>query len=248
VKYKNLGPDIWKKIDFALEKAKDTMPKLIAAFDADGTLWDTDLGENFFQFQIKNKLLSNLPKEPWKYYRTWKESGDPRPAYLWLAQINQGHSLSEVRSWAEDSVRGLNPFPLFDAQKKLIEKLLKANADVYIVTASVKWSVEPGALRLGIPVENVLGVATKIMNGKITDEQDGEITYREGKSQALLKTTDGKKPFLCSGNTMGDLSLLECATELQLAVGAAPESHELFSTEERLRQEAKARGWCIHRF
>lgn len=248
MKYKNFSPDLWKKIDLALQKAIESSSKPIAAFDADGTLWDTDLGESFFQYQIKNRLLSHLPADPWKHYRDWKESGDPRPAYLWLAQINQGHPLSEIRGWAEDCVRSFNHLPVFDDQKKLIEKFLKANVQVYVVTASVKWAVEPGALRLGIPIENVLGVATKTMNGKITDEQDGEITYREGKSSALLQITNGKKPFFCSGNTMGDLSLLESATELSLAVGAATENQELFSTEERLRQEAKARSWHIHRF
>lgn len=248
MKYKKFGPEIWKKIDHAIELAKNKQTQQIAAFDADGTLWNTDLGESFFKFQINNNLLPNLPKNPWKHYRDWKESGDPRPAYLWLAQINQGQAIKTVRSWAEDCVKEFKPLPIFDEQQKLIEKLLTAKVKVYIITASVQWAVEPGAIRLGVAMENVIGVKTKIINGKITNEQDGEMTYKEGKSKALLAATKNQKPFLSCGNTLGDLSLLESSTGLQLAVGAAQSSDELFNAEEKLREEAQTRNWLIHRF
>jgi len=248
VKYKNFGPEIWDRIDQVIDLAKSKQTQQFAAFDADGTLWDTDLGESFFKFQIKNNLLPNLPKDPWRHYRDWKESGDPRPAYLWLAQINQGQTIDTVRSWAESCVKEIVPLPIFEEQKRLIEKLQSAKIKVYIITASVQWAVEPGAIRLGVPKENVIGVKTKIMNGKVTNEQDGEMTYKEGKSKALLTVTKNIKPILSCGNTMGDFSLLENSVELSLAVGAAIESSELFPTEEKLREEARKRNWLIHRF
>lgn len=247
MKYKNFSKDIWNRIEKSLEaELRSSSHHPIAAFDADGTLWDTDLGESFFKYQIKKKLVS-LPENPWSYYRTWKDSGDPRPAYLWLAQINKNQKLQKVRQWAEDAVREISPLPIFPEIEKLISYLLSKKVEVYIVTASIKWSVEPGGQRLGVPLENVLGVQTKVKNGIITDEQEGLITFREGKAEALLEVTNGNKPFLCVGNSMGDLSLLESAKEA-LVVGAACENHELFSTEERLRQEGQARSWMVHRF
>ncbi len=219
----------------------------IAAFDADGTLWNTDLGEAFFKYQISQGLLKNLPEEPWHYYRKWKESGDPRPAYLWLAQINEGHPISEVRAWAEAAVCVQSPLPIFEEQKRLIEYFQANKVDVFVITASVAWAVEPGAKRLGIPFEKVLGVQTKLQKDIVTKEQNGKITYREGKLEALLEITGGQKPFFASGNTMGDLALLEGA-KLRLTVGAATETEELFTTEENLRKEAHARGWMVHQF
>ena len=60
--------------------------RAIAAFDADGTLWDTDLGEGLFQYQIDHKLVA-LPEDPWGHYNWMKANvGNPQ-AYLWLAQI-----------------------------------------------------------------------------------------------------------------------------------------------------------------
>jgi phosphoserine phosphatase len=106
----------------------------------------------------------------------------------------------------------------------------------------------PGAALFDIPPERVVGVKTKIENNIITDTQDGEITFREGKLKALLKETGGIKPFLCSGNSTGDLHLLEGATGIRLAVGAAGPKHELYKTENELREIASQRGWLTHQF
>jgi phosphoserine phosphatase len=250
MKYKSFSAPLWSQIKEALDQELAEMQTPpVAAFDADGTLWNTDLGEHFFRWQIENRVLQNLPEDPWKYYRHWKNSGDPRPAYLWLAQINQGHSLDEIQEWAEAALKTIDPFPLFDDQKKLIDLFLSKNVQIYVITASVKWAVEPGAKRLGLPAENVLGVATQIKGGLITTEQEaGAITYRDGKMRALLEKTKGIQPFFACGNTMGDYDLLNGASLVSLAVGAAKEGEELFKTEEQLRQESRRHGWLIHQF
>ncbi len=250
MKYKNFPQDVWNKINNLLTKPTD-IPK-IAAFDADGTLWDTDLGEAFFKWQIKNCPLV-LPKQaqndPWSYYRQMKGSGDPRPAYLWLAQINKGHSLNLVRNWADEFLKQFQPLPIFEEQKKLIKLLQENNFKIFIITASVKWAVEPGARVLGLSNEDVLGVSTAIdSNGIITDQGIFPITYKDGKLEALLKATNQIHPILSSGNTMGDISLLKGSRGLSIAVGAANENHELYATEEQLRQEAINHHWIIHRF
>lgn len=248
MKYKSFPQEFWDLVNITLDQVLANSTKApVAAFDADGTLWDADLGENFFKWQIKNKVLKNLPSDPWRHYRDWKESGDPRPAYLWLAQINQGRSIQEVRGWASDCVKELSPLPVFEDQKKLIQLLKSKGVDIYVVTASVKWAVEPGAALLGIPEKNVIGVATKIKNGIVSTEQEGQITYREGKATAIIDKA-GQKPFLSSGNTLGDIALLDCATHIKWCVSAAQKDHELWPAEEKLRQEAKAKNWLIHEF
>lgn len=246
MKYKNFSSDVWNAIDRAIEQELDNNPHPVAAFDADGTLWDTDLGENFFRWQIEHKVLSNLPQDPWRFYRNEKEKGSPQKAYLWLAQINQGHTVNTVLQWAEEALP--KELPIFDEQKKLIEKLLKANVQVFVVTASIKWSVEPGARRLGIPSENVLGIRTEVHDGVISDKQEGFITYREGKPKELLRVTNGVRPFLASGNSPGDLELLKSATRVHLAVGATKMGHELWGSEEELRDHAEQNGWFAHEF
>lgn len=248
MKYKSFPQEYWQLINSALDQVLAESAKTpIAAFDADGTLWNTDLGEQFFKWQIKSGLLKNLPSDPWAHYVSWKEKGDPRPAYLWLAQINQGQPIEQVRAWAKMAVEQNSPTPIFSEQRKLIELLQGKGIPVYVVTASVKWAVEPGAALLGIPQSHVLGISTKIKDGIVTDEQEGEITYREGKAIALEKLT-GQKPFLSSGNTLGDISLLESASHIKLCVSAAAKDHRLWKSEEELRREARTRGWLLHEF
>jgi phosphoserine phosphatase len=248
VKYKKWSDEIWRQLEKALEDELTVNPRPVAAFDADGTLWDTDLGESFFRYQIKNCNLPNLPADPWRHYRDWKEAGDPRPAYLWLAQINAGQKISQVQAWAQASVDSFNPLPVFLEQKRWIELLLKNKVDVYIVTASVKWAVDPGSIHLGLRPQDVLGVQAKVVDGLVHTEQHGPMTYREGKPEALLAATGGRKPFFCSGNTMGDYALLQSATRVAFAVGAANPGQELWKTEEDLRQKAKEHGWLAHHF
>nr|BFD61494.1 hypothetical protein BdHM001_01750 [Bdellovibrio sp. HM001]BFD65228.1 hypothetical protein HAGR004_02500 [Bdellovibrio sp. HAGR004] len=246
MKYKDYSTDIWKRIDTILDLVlkEDSAP--VAAFDADGTLWDTDLGETFFHHQIDNRLVQ-LPPDPWEHYQTMK-AADPTKAYLWLAQICRGQKLEQVHQWAIDAVKGHFPVPVFTEQKRLIDLFLSKGVRIYVVTASVKWAVEPGAEMLGLSKDDVIGVETVVENGTITDIQKGLITYKQGKVDALLERTGGKKPFFASGNTMGDYQLLQSATHLGLAVSAAARDDKLFKTEKELQEYAEKHSWLSHRF
>jgi phosphoserine phosphatase len=239
--------NLWNELATTLQKIKGAgQQPLIAVFDADGTLWDTDIGEAFFNYQIRNSGLS-LPPDPWKHYLDWK-SKDPRAAYLWLAQVSNGCAIHQVESWAEAAIRTLDVFPVFESQKRLIQYMHDLGYEVYVVTASVEWAVVPAAARLGIPKHRVLGIKTKIQNGFVTSEQDGPITWREGKATAILQATGGARPVFASGNTTGDTALLETATHLQLAVRSRNAHTELAATETALYYHARREGWLTHEF
>lgn len=221
--------------------------RAVAAFDADGTLWDTDLGEMLFGYQIDNKLVP-LPADPWGHYEHLKVAESHPAAYLWLAQINKGVPLKKVREWAEEGVAKHDPLPIFDAQKQILAKLRSLDVEIYIVTASITWAVEPGARRLGLREDQVIGIETSVVDGVVTDKQKGVITYREGKAEAILDRTGGIAPYFASGNTEGDKWLLECASDLRLVMSASPEQTENGITEARMMKLAADRGWYSHRY
>lgn len=236
-----------KKIDElkrAIDAALHTGATPIAAFDADGTLWDMDLGEHFFDYQVRMKLLANLPLDPWAYYRS-EHKKNPAQAFLWLAQINKGLPESEIRRWAKSALNELPHVPIFESAREIINYLNSLKVKVYVVTASIKWAVEPGAALFGIPPENVIGVTTKVENGIISDQQAGAVTWREGKVQELLSATGQRSPFFTAGNTMSDLALLESATHLRLANCAAPPEHTNYATEQKLLAHARKQNWFI---
>ena len=221
---------------------------MIAAFDADGTLWDCDIGEGFFNYEIKNLPLKGLPPDPWAHYDEWKLR-DPIAAYLWLAQINKGHSYSEIQKWASQAIETRpDGLPIFESQKRVLEFLKTNGFEIYIVTASVRWAVVPAAARLGIPDDHVLGVETRIENGIVTDEQFGPMTWREGKATAILKVTNGVAPIFAAGNTTGDTALLELASHVRLAVSSKSNAGELEKSEAAFQAHARKNGWFAHQF
>ncbi len=246
--YKAYPSEYWTLVQNTIDTYKSKGIPLVAAFDADGTLWDTDLGENFFQYQIDNKLV-DLPSNPMQYYLDLKKlDNDPRSAFMWLAQINKNKNLGEVHQWAQAAFQSIQPNPIFSEQKKLVELLIKSDVTVYVVTASITLAVQPGAQALGIPKENILGVETFVEGDIITDQPVYPVTYRQGKVEALLKKTNGLKPFLCCGNTMGDWELLNTSSALRLAVSAASRDDAIYKTESELQTKAQQNNWLAHRF
>lgn len=228
--------------------AKTSTDPLYAAFDADGTLWDTDVGEAFFDYQIHHCGLSHLPEDPWRHYRDLK-TVDPTLAYVWLAQINQGRRLEEVRSWASQCIDRMRPFPIFSSQLELLEVLRSLGYEIFVVTASVKWAVEPAARLVGIDQDHVLGITTAVERDIVTATAVHPITWRQGKADALLQATGGVRPVFSAGNTFGDSALLSSATHAQLALSTQSRSGTgLFEEERKLRVEARARGWHTHAF
>lgn len=246
--YKPFPDQFWSKITQTLKTLKEQNVKLYAAFDADGTLWDTDLGENFFQYQIDQKCVP-LPANAFDHYLQMKKiNNDPRAAYAWLAQINAGQTVDQVREWSQDAFNSIAPSPIFSEQRKMVDLLLQNDVQIFVVTASIKWAVEPGARALGLSNDSVIGVETEVVNKKITDKTILPVTYRSGKVDAFLKATGNVKPFFASGNTSGDIELLQAATHLQLAVSAASRDDKLFRAENELMEVAEKNNWMRHRF
>ena len=217
----------------------------IAAFDADGTLWKTDLGENFFQYKIDRGLVP-LPSDPWGHYENLKKRSHPE-AYLWLAQILAGKTIDQTRQWAQEAVQTYpGGVPVFNWMKDLISFLKAEGVQVYIVTASIKWAVEPGATAVGLTPDNVIGIETAVVNGLVTHDQKGVITYREGKVSALLERTAGRAPVFAAGNTMGDFALLESASHVRFANISDQLGERNYETEQELLRLARQRGWFYH--
>src|SRR3954465_9066861 len=87
-----------EKLQTLLADLEKFRPKgrAVAAFDADGTLWNTDLGEAFFYYIIKNQLVP-LPADPFGHYNWMKDNVSHTAAYVWLAQILKDVPLAKVR-------------------------------------------------------------------------------------------------------------------------------------------------------
>lgn len=241
--------ELVKKLQEQVLKAMDeNLGPYYAAFDADGTLWDSDMGEQFFQYQIDNCNLETLNGiDPWERYESLKKK-NPIEAYLWLAQISEGKSLEQVRAWAKAAVEKEGA-RVFESQKDMISWLQSKGVEVFIVTASIQWAVEPAGMLAGVPFSHVMGIQTRIDDsGNVTTDQEGPITWRQGKAKALLARTGGVKPIFCAGNTLGDISLIETSVGAKLCVQTQTENNGLYEEEQKLYEHASQNDWPIHHF
>lgn len=233
---------ILNKVDLHL---KNSNGPHIAAFDADGTLWSNDVGENFFQYQIDTCCLPELIAiDAWKHYLLLKKQSPPS-AYLWLAQICHEQTLPTVESWALKAAEKYPPL-LFQQQKLLITELQKRHILIFVVSASVQWAVAGALKYVGLDNITALGVKTKIINTVITREQDGFITWRKGKHDELIKATHGIRPMLSCGNSLGDQHLIEMSQNIKIAVQSqkANSKHvSLYQDEQDLLKLAQQNNW-----
>lgn len=211
----------------------------VAAFDADGTCWFNDVGRDFYLHQCQTVF-----KDIWKWqdYEE-REKISVGDSLWWLAEINQTVPVSHLISQAKDAL-AKNGLQIIPSQKILIDHLLKKGVEVYIVTASVRWSVVPAAAELGIDLDHVLGVST-VLDSKecLTSERHEPITWREGKPLALDIATKGIKPFLCSGNTISDKPLIEASTHFKVSINSVDEQDTIFASEQQLRDIANSLSW-----
>lgn len=237
---KEYTQNLKNQIDLAL-KSQDHNP--IAAFDADGTCWFSDVGRDFFSHQAEHKFFAGNDTYDWGDYKAIEESKGMEAALLWMSQVLNGLKLEDVRAFGEDCIKWSVPnYVAFT--KEIIDHLHDRGVDVYIVTASVKWTVEAGARYFGIPEQRVIGVTTKIDgNGILTDQQDGPVTWYEGKLKGLLEKTGGKKPFYVSGNTMSDVAMMRASTAFKVVISSVTPEESIFDSEMEALKVAKSEGW-----
>ena len=241
-------------VDIFLKKLKEethnNKKQIFAAFDADGTLWPGDVGRGFFRFLIQKKyLIKKFPNLQESFDRIVEQKGR-KHALVWLAQILSGFKLTEVREWVKQFFIE-NPLKAFLINKCIIEFLHSKNIPVYIVSSSIQWVLEEALKTFNIPTYRIIGVQTIIQNEMITDKLILPAPVHEDKIKALHKKTNGENPFLASGNTPADLSLLEASSHFKLVIASAKTGDDklslggnrIYSLEKKLVQIAKDKKW-----
>jgi len=238
---------LWTQIKSGVEAGIRGPAPHYAVFDADGTLWPLDAGETFFKYQIAHSNLKNLPSDPWAHYWKMKDE-DAAGSCLWLAQINKGIPVRQVRAWADECFKDTQQFPIHQSMHELVQWLLSLKIQVYIVTASIKWAVEPVARRLGLTNDHVIGIEVAEKNGVLTDVGILPLSYGEGKPEVFLNFTKNVKPILAAGNTLSDSFLVEIASHVNLAISSHLPGDHTHTSEMKMNELALHKKWLTHKF
>ncbi len=182
------------------------------------------------------------------------------PAYAWLAHLLAGNTPDEIRQAAREIFEEQMKNPIGATRRvgdvvvpdfiriypqiaDLIKALEKSGFEVWVVSATPKYIIEPCAEKVGIPPERVIGIENVIgPDGKLTYDlvgcgpiRDGEnraITFRDGKRCWINKFIFGmgegdpflpnpdpdKRPRFGAGDSDGDVSFLMDTTGLRLLI------------------------------
>lgn len=227
-----------RRLDALISRDRGASAPPLAVFDADGTLWADDIGEDCFLWLLEEKKIPGLDysRDLFAEYQARVEE-DEVAGYASLVELLAGVRESELRAWCRSFFEARYARKVFAAQQSLIDRLHGAGWEVWIVSASPRWMVEPGAEAMGIPLERVVGISSEVVDGVLSEKVQEPVSARQGKV-ACIETWIGRTPALVSGNSMGDFAMLKVASELSLVIEPGEELSAL----------AEEAGWVVERW
>jgi phosphoserine phosphatase len=206
-------------------------------FDADGTLWRGDVGEDLLRFLVAEDRLPAHAGDRALYARYDQiHSVDPIAAYRFAVEVMVGLEETTLQKWCDDFFASRFKGRIFSFARPLIAAFAERGYTPWIVSASPRWAVAPGARELG--VARFIAVECGVEGGRLDGVVKQPLPAGPGKV-ALLKQA-GLAPVFAAGNGDLDLPMLELA-EIRLVVAPFGDPGNA------LVQAAAERGWPVQR-
>ena len=164
---------------------------------------------------------------------------DPQEGFPWQTRLLTGMSEAEIADLTRRAMekemaaplgrrefqaggrtvrfyQGLRPYAeILD----LMQQLEAHGIAPWIVSATNVWAVRVMAEALGVPAERVIGMRTRVAEGRLTAELDGEAVATWGKVKAIQRTIHPtRRPVLVAGDNITDLPMLEYSADTRLVV------------------------------
>ncbi len=112
----------------------------------------------------------------------------------------------------------------YPEMKQFIANLKEYGFEIWILTASPEALYQKFLTEeLGLPDINVLGVKSVIVDGRLTDEIVLPIPQDDGKAN-VIPTFIKTRPLIVSGNSRGDLDMLNMSVGLKIVVNPDDET------------------------
>ena len=207
----------------------------IAAFDCDGTLWAGDAGEGFFDWELKQGLLSDeivaWARSRYADYKAGKV--DEQTMCGEMVTMHRGLSEDQVQRAASQYFDRQIAGQIFPEMRDLVNRLQESGCDIWAVSSTNEWAIRAGMKYFGIPTDRILATSVRVERGQITDHLI-RIPTGEGKPRAIREVvgTDLDAAF---GNSRWDIAMLEIARH---AFAVNPNAD--------LEKQARQRQWTIY--
>ena len=207
----------------------------VAAFDCDGTLWSGDAGERFFDWEIKqgvvSKQIGDAMRARYLEYKAGKVSEDAMCGEM--VTMHKGMTEGVMMKAASNFMEHAFPSHIFPEMLELVARLQQSGCDVWAVSSSNEWVIRVGMQQFGIAEDHILATKVELENGLITDRLVC-IPSGPGKPKVLREVVK-KEIDAAFGNSRWDADMLAIAKH-GFAVNPNPD----------LEVAARQRGWAIY--
>src|SRR3984893_14806107 len=206
----------------------------VAAFDCDGTLWSGDAGETFFDWEIKQGIVSaqigDAMRARYLEYKAGKVSEDAMCGEM--VTMHKGMTEAALVKAASDFMEQSFPGHIFPEMQDLVGRVQKNGCDVWGVSSSNEWVIRAGMKSFGIAKDHIIAAKVELENGVMTDRLTC-IPSGPGKPKALREVVK-KEIDAAFGNSRWDADMLAIAKHAY-AINPNPD----------LATTARRRGWTI---
>jgi phosphatidylglycerophosphatase C len=243
------GATVTARVLSAAELISELEPRLRAgtecalAFDADGTLWSGDVGDDVFRFAVAHGRLREQARaalERQAELRGFEAFPDPNDTakHLFDAYVAgryperdmcelmtwcyAGHSMNEMRELAVEALRAAKHSErLHEELRPILEFARDRGVRTVVISASPRVTVEQATRLWGFSAQDIAASTPEVTQGVIQSAMHGAVPYAGGKvvaGRALL----GKLRWVASfGDNVFDLEMMQEA-ELGVAVRPKP--------------------------
>lgn len=198
------------KSDEFVDSVLRLQPRL-ATFDCDGTLWAGDAGEGFFDWELRQHLVSDeiarWARPRYADYKAGKVDEDTMCGEM--VTMHRGLAEAEVQRAANQYFDENFIGQIFPEMRELVRRLQESGCEVWAVSSTNEWVIRAGMRHCGIAENRILAAAVEIENGRITDRLV-HIPTGEGKPGTIHKAIQ-RDPDVAFGNSRWDAEMLEIA-------------------------------------
>jgi phosphoserine phosphatase len=226
------------------ELARASAPTLLAS-DADGTIWDGDVGFDLFDALLAAQGVREAARDALAAEAREIGAADDGNANTLAVRLYDAYKADRYAhdrafammawafaGWAEDEVTAFATRVLDDGKiDARIRPELTAifrwaearGVDVYVVSASPIGIIRAAAPRLGVALDHVVAMTPATAGGTLLPSLAGPIVYGEGKLAALERARPGAREALLGafGDSTYDAAMLRAA-RVPVAVTPAP--------------------------
>jgi len=169
-----------------------------------------------------------------------------------IVQLFAGFTLDEVHAFAEATLAEELDMPLSQISLggrslprgarflresvDLLHTLQDHGFDIFSVSGSSKWSVEPVLAYLGVPADRVIGIDLHLEEGILSTEPQKPVPIHGGKVEALRRF-DQRPPVLVASDSRHDIPLLLASTDLRVYVNSHGRKTEDFFELGRIHRD-----------